>query len=1722
MVDHSNLPTWRRILIALQILDPPELTPDVKYAGYFGKSLFLFPMTSRLRLFCIDLISNAWFDRFIMLVIFVNCIFLAAYNPLEAEDSINNQVLFVSEIVFTIIFSVEMAIKVTAMGFLLHKGAYLRDKWNWIDFIVVCSGYIAFVPGVSAGYTAIRTLRVLRPLRAISAVGGMRVMVSSLFGSIPLLIDLVGLSLFFFAVFGIMGIQLYVGALRQNCFLDSDPSTQDPTDVRKCAMMCLTSPFFCGYFCPSDSFCSQAGQNPNYGITSFDNIFSTLLLVFQVTTLEGWVDIMYMVQDAHGQLAFIYFCSMVIIGSFFILNLALAVVSSKFSAEREEEDEAKEEEEEQAEKVREEEEHRAMEIAAKPSTGSESLATSESPLIAAPGKVVSNGEARRGSKDHPMSVDLPSNSSTSYHGPAVVSTSVFVSVNPVRRRGLTDHLEEDATGEGNGNGDGEGEGEEGKVKPALVSGSLGFSVFVAWLQMSWYSFLQWIRPVLYPDSEEGRAVDAFMPPIPFYYIKLLVVSNGFQIFIIIMILLNTAFMAMYFYGIPEGFSYFLEVMNICFSCMFSGEMMLKLSGLGIRGYLKDRFNIFDGVIVLFSILELALEGSGLVTVFRTLRLFRVFKLARNWKSLQVLLNTIASALMNMFYFSFLLALFLFIYTVLGMYSFGGLFYFPTEEIAIPRANFDSLYWSFVTVFQVLSGENWNLVMYDGMRATSPLMCIYFVSLIVIGQYILFNVFVAILLDSFSVISMREMQDAKAKQLKENSTKSRIIKNIFLRSKAKSEANIDETNETNETNERRAHAVDLGVFSCPPIQEESNDRDVTLSPTPVPTKSLSHSLGSLDLIRATSPTPSEVKESSAPTSADLTPPALLGRTGSANSNGGDKAEVLPLGYSLFIFSPNNLLRRYAFDLVNSSLFEYLIIFFIFLNSVLLALDNPSVAEWSWLGVILSASDSLFTWVFTLEMLIKMFAMGVVGHRGSYLRDGWNDLDFFIVVVSLAEPVTQIMLGVNISFVRSLRALRPLRVVSRSEGMRVVVYSLFRSVKAITNVFFVSILFYIIFSILGVSLFGGLFYYCNDPAVEFEWECIGTFWLEGIERERFWRNPPYHFDNIFSSIFILFQMSTTEGWTDVMASGVDVTTYHQQPARDNSPYYGLFFVAFIVVGNFFILNLFVGVVIDNFNRLKESLDGLALLTRRQREWVDTQLAMSKVKPKRVVAMPANPIRRYLFVLTTNKAFDLFIILLIIINIGVMASRFYDQPLEWEMTLWYLNIFFSCVFLIEMIFKITAHGPVVYWQSNWNKMDAIIVTISMIGLLNNGFGATVFRIARLARIFRIVKSAKGLRTLLNTVIFSIPSLFNVASLLFLVFFIYAVMGVAMFGRVKWGYYLNVHANFTEWGIAMLTLFRMITGEGWNGIMYDCMVTEPYCDYEAHNCGSPVFAIIYFCSFTTIGSFVLLNLVIAIILENFETSSAKEEYPIKPNDFDHFAAIWSRFDPYATQYIPAQSLEEILYLVGPPLGLGPTAKQITMVRFIKSLNIPLAPGNRLHFAVTLFALSQQVAGVDLPDGVVQANIERVVRRLFPRSLITAKDLDANGEPLSGINPQYGLAEEYAARWVQKAFRNWRSRKRMMESRARMKEAAQGKIHAHMHRLFSAEGEGVSDDDDAEDEDVDASDRDNHTESLSTEGDAAKDVTSDDSFEMGKSPGSPVSNDSMPSPIVPGSINEP
>lgn len=122
-----------------------------------------------------------------------------------------------------------------------------------------------------------------------------------------------------------------------------------------------------------------------------------------------------------------------------------------------------------------------------------------------------------------------------------------------------------------------------------------------------------------------------------------------------------------------------------------------------------------------------------------------------------------------------------------------------------------------------------------------------------------------------------------------------------------------------------------------------------------------------------------------------------------------------------------------------------------------------------------------------------------------------------------------------------------------------------------------------------------------------------------------------------------------------------------------------------------------------------------------------------------------------------------------------------------------------------------------------------------------------------------------LFNTLVVTLPSLGNIAALLFLLFFIYSVMGVQLFAHVKFGFYLNRHANFRSFGTAMLTLVRASTGENWNGIMYEvgnmesCSDSPAWNDAEPTGCGSPA-AFVFFFSFTLLVTFVMLNVFIAV----------------------------------------------------------------------------------------------------------------------------------------------------------------------------------------------------------------------------------------------------------------------
>ena len=220
-----------------------------------------------------------------------------------------------------------------------------------------------------------------------------------------------------------------------------------------------------------------------------------------------------------------------------------------------------------------------------------------------------------------------------------------------------------------------------------------------------------------------------------------------------------------------------EYSNLLFTAIFLLEMIIKMIGFGIRGYLRDRFNIFDCLVVIISIADITIsftfefnvEAGGAISAFRIFRLFRVLKLVKAWKKFQQLIATIIRSIKDVSNFSVLLFLFIFIYTLLGRELFAHNVKFDEEgrystdvEAESPRNNFDSFWNALVTIFIVLTGEQWNRIMYESYLYNQYLALAFFISLIIMGQMILLNLFLAILLENFNIDEQKDSTENREK------------------------------------------------------------------------------------------------------------------------------------------------------------------------------------------------------------------------------------------------------------------------------------------------------------------------------------------------------------------------------------------------------------------------------------------------------------------------------------------------------------------------------------------------------------------------------------------------------------------------------------------------------------------------------------------------------------------------------------------------------------------------------------------------------------------------------------------------------------------------------------------------------------------------------------------------------------------------------------------------
>ncbi|XP_054237369.1 sodium channel protein type 2 subunit alpha isoform X11 [Indicator indicator] len=1777
----------------LEDLDPYYINKKTFIVLNKGKAIFRFSATSALyiltpfnpiRKIAIKILVHSLFSMLIMCTILTNCVFMTMSNPPDWTKNV--------EYTFTGIYTFESLIKILARGFCLEGFTFLRDPWNWLDFSVILMAYVTEFVDLG-NVSALRTFRVLRALKTISVIPGLKTIVGALIQSVKKLSDVMILTVFCLSVFALIGLQLFMGNLRNKClqwppdnstleiniisyfnstmdengtFVNMTVSTfnwkdyiEDEThfyilEGQRDALLCGNSSD--AGQCPEGYICVKAGRNPNYGYTSFDTFSWAFLSLFRLMTQDFWENLYQLTLRAAGKTYMIFFVLVIFLGSFYLINLILAVVAMAYEEQNQatmEEAEQKEAEFQQMlEQLKKQQEEAqataavaAASIASRDFSGVGGLgellesSSEASKLSSKSAKERRNRRKKRRQKEMSEAEDrgdtdkFPKSESedsirrksfrfstegsqltydkrfTSPHQSLLsIRGSLFsprrnskTSIFSFRGRAKDIGSENDfADDEHSTLEDNESRrdslfvphrhGERRNSNISQASGTTteteirkrrlsSYQISMEMLEdsaarqraMSIASILtntmeeleesrQKCPPCWYRFANTFLIWDCWSPWLKVKHVVNLVVMDPFvDLAITICIVLNTLFMAMEHYPMTEQFSSVLSVGNLVFTGIFTAEMVLKIIAMDPYYYFQEGWNIFDGIIVSLSLMELGLANVEGLSVLRSFRLLRVFKLAKSWPTLNMLIKIIGNSVGALGNLTLVLAIIVFIFAVVGMQLFGKSYKECVCKISsdcvLPRWHMHDFFHSFLIVFRVLCGE-WIETMWDCMEVAGQTMClIVFMLVMVIGNLVVLNLFLALLLSSFSSDNlaatdddneMNNLQIAVARIQKGIDYVKKKIQEFIQKAFVRKQKDLEEIKALEELHNKKDSCIsnhtaveiskDLnylkdgngttsGVGTGSSVEKYVIDENDYMSfiNNPGLTVTVPIAVGESDFENLNTEefsSESDMEESkqklnasssSEGSTVDIAPPGE-----------GDQAEIeseealepeacftegcvqkFPCCGVSIEDGKGKIwwnLRKTCYSIVEHNWFETFIVFMILLSSGALAFEDIYIEQRKTIKTMLEYADKVFTYIFILEMLLKWVAYGFQ----IYFTNAWCWLDFLIVDVSLVSLIANALgyseLGA-IKSLRTLRALRPLRALSRFEGMRVVVNALVGAIPSIMNVLLVCLIFWLIFSIMGVNLFAGKFYHCvNTTTGEmFDVSDVNNYTqceelIKNNQSAR-WKNVKVNFDNVGAGYLALLQVATFKGWMDIMYAAVDSRDVKDQPKYEDNLYMYLYFVIFIIFGSFFTLNLFIGVIIDNFNQQKKKFGGQDIfMTEEQKKYYNAMKKLGSKKPQKPIPRPVNKFQGMVFDFVTKQVFDISIMILICLNMVTMMVETDDQSKEMETILSRINLVFIILFTGECVLKLISLRHY-YFTIGWNIFDFVVVILSIVGMflaemIEKYFvSPTLFRVIRLARIgriLRLIKGAKGIRTLLFALMMSLPALFNIGLLLFLVMFIYAIFGMSNFAYVKREVGIDDMFNFETFGNSMICLFQITTSAGWDGLLAPILNSgEPDCDpHKDHpgssvkgDCGNPSVGIFFFVSYIIISFLVVVNMYIAVILENFSVATEESAEPLSEDDFEMFYEVWEKFDPDATQFIEYSKLSDFAASLDPPLLIAKPNK----VQLI-AMDLPMVSGDRIHCLDILFAFTKRVLGesgemdalrIQMEDRFMAANPSKV-----------------------------------------------------------------------------------------------------------------------------------------------------
>ncbi|KAM9185713.1 voltage-dependent L-type calcium channel subunit alpha-1D isoform 1-T1 [Dugong dugon] len=1541
-----------------------------------ARALFCLSLNNPIRRACISIVEWKPFDIFILLAIFANCVALAIYIPFPEDDSNStNHNLEKVEYAFLIIFTVETFLKIIAYGLLLHPNAYVRNGWNLLDFVIVIVGLFSVIleqltketeagnhsSGKSGGFDvkALRAFRVLRPLRLVSGVPSLQVVLNSIIKAMVPLLHIALLVLFVIIIYAIIGLELFIGKMHKTCFFaDSDIVAEE--DPAPCAFSGN------GRQCTAnDTECRSGWVGPNGGITNFDNFAFAMLTVFQCITMEGWTDVLYWVNDAIGwEWPWVYFVSLIILGSFFVLNLVLGVLSGEFSKERE--------------------------------------------------KAKARGDFQKLREKQQLEEDLKGYLDWITQAEDIDPENEEEGGEEGKRNTSMPTSETESVNTENVSGEGENQGCCGslwcwwKRRGAAKAGPSGCRLWGQAISKSKLS-RRWRRW----NRFSRRRCRAAVKSVTFYWL------------VIVLVFLNTLTISSEHYNQPDWLTQIQDIANKVLLALFTCEMLVKMYSLGLQAYFVSLFNRFDCFVVCGGITETILVELEImsplgISVFRCVRLLRIFKVTRHWTSLSNLVASLLNSMKSIASLLLLLFLFIIIFSLLGMQLFGGKFNF--DETLTKRSTFDNFPQALLTVFQILTGEDWNAVMYDGIMAyggpssSGMIVCIYFIILFICGNYILLNVFLAIAVDN---LADAESLNTAQKEEAEEKERKKIARKESLENKKNNKPEVNQI-----ANSDNKVTID-------DYREEDEDKD-PYPPCDVPVGEEEEEEEEDEPEVPAGPRPRRISE----------------------LNMKEKIIPIPEGSAFFILSKTNPIRVGCHKLINHHIFTNLILVFIMLSSAALAAEDP-IRSHSFRNTILGYFDYAFTAIFTVEILLKMTTFGAFLHKGAFCRNYFNLLDMLVVGVSLVSFGIQSSAISVVKILRVLRVLRPLRAINRAKGLKHVVQCVFVAIRTIGNIMIVTTLLQFMFACIGVQLFKGKFYRCTDEAKSNPEECRGLFILykdgevdNPMVRERIWQNSDFNFDNVLSAMMALFTVSTFEGWPALLYKAIDSNGENIGPIYNYRVEISIFFIIYIIIVAFFMMNIFVGFVIVTFQEQGEKEYKNCELDKNQRQCVEYAL---KARPLRRY-IPKNPYQYKFWYVVNSSPFEYMMFVLIMLNTLCLAMQHYEQSKMFNDAMDILNMVFTGVFTVEMVLKVIAFKPKGYFSDAWNTFDSLIVIGSIIDVAlseadptesenipvptaapgnseeSNRISITFFRLFRVMRLVKLLSRGEGIRTLLWTFIKSFQALPYVALLIAMLFFIYAVIGMQMFGKVAMrdNNQINRNNNFQTFPQAVLLLFRCATGEAWQEIMLACLpgkLCDPESDYnpgEEYTCGSN-FAIVYFISFYMLCAFLIINLFVAVIMDNFDYLT-RDWSILGPHHLDEFKRIWSEYDPEAKGRIKHLDVVTLLRRIQPPLGFGKLCPHRVACKRLVAMNMPLNSDGTVMFNATLFALVRTALKIKTEGNLEQANEElrAVIKKIWKKT--SMKLLDQVVPPAG--DDEVTVGKFYATFLIQDYFRKFKKRK--------------------------------------------------------------------------------------------------